>query len=193
MASPSDSDPLREALKTVAVRLKQADVPYALAGGYAAWARGGPEPDHDVDFVVAAVDIDQAKAALSGDGLRVEQPPEDWLFKVYVDDAMVDVIHHFGAFALERSMFEDCDELEVLSVCMPVMTATQVVWSKLRALDEHSSDFGAQLPTLRALREQVDWADVEERVGDNDFAAALLFLGRRLEIVPKTEKRVSRG
>jgi hypothetical protein len=47
---------LREALKLVAVALKEGDAPFALAGGYALWARGGPEPNHDVDFVVAEED-----------------------------------------------------------------------------------------------------------------------------------------
>jgi hypothetical protein len=44
---------LREALKLVAVTLKEGDAPFALAGGYALWARGAPESEHDVDFVVA--------------------------------------------------------------------------------------------------------------------------------------------
>ena len=47
---------LREALKLVAVTLKEGEAPFALAGGYALWARGGPEPDHDVDFVIAEED-----------------------------------------------------------------------------------------------------------------------------------------
>ena len=46
----SDREELREALKLVAVALKESGVPFALTGGYAVWARGGPEPDHDVDF-----------------------------------------------------------------------------------------------------------------------------------------------
>ena len=57
---------LREALKRVAVTLKQAEVPFALAGGYAAWARGGPEPDHDVDFVVTEADAEPADGVAEG-------------------------------------------------------------------------------------------------------------------------------
>ena len=51
---------LREALKRVAVALKESGIPFALIGGYAVWARGGPEPDHDVDFLVADSDADKA-------------------------------------------------------------------------------------------------------------------------------------
>ena len=45
---------LRVAMKKVATTLKGANVPFALSGGYASWARGGPEPSHDVDFVILA-------------------------------------------------------------------------------------------------------------------------------------------
>jgi hypothetical protein len=68
----------REALKRVAVTLKQAGVRFALAGGYAAWAHGAPEPAHDVDFV-AQEDASKAEAVLMAEGLRVEHTPEDWL------------------------------------------------------------------------------------------------------------------
>lgn len=185
MALPTlNNDHLYEALKTVAVVLKQAELPFALAGGFAAWARGGPEPDHDVDFAIAADDVERVKDALEEAGLRVEQPPEDWLFKAYLGEAMVDLIHHFGALTLDRELLDECDQVEVLSVCMPVLTATQVVWSRMRALEEHTADFGAELPTLRALREQVDWAEVERMIEGNDFADALLYLARRLRVVP---------
>lgn len=58
--SDEEQDSLREALKRTAVTLKEAGVPFALAGGYAAWVRGGAEPDHDVDFVVTRAAAAQA-------------------------------------------------------------------------------------------------------------------------------------
>src|SRR3954452_21807713 len=76
-------------MKRVAVALKEADLPFALAGGYAAFARGGPESDHDVDFYLREEDVGRAQKALDKAGLRVEPPAEDWLVKVYSDDALV--------------------------------------------------------------------------------------------------------
>ena len=76
MGADNTSD-LREALKTVAVALKQTGLPFALMGGYAAWARGGPEPDHDVDFLVADEDSVEVAARLADQDLDVVQPPED--------------------------------------------------------------------------------------------------------------------
>lgn len=175
---------LREALKTVAVILKESEWPFALAGGYALWARGGPEPDHDVDFVVAEQDADEVARLLAGHGLEVERPPEDWLFKVYVEDAMVDVIFRLNAEPVARELFTTVDAIEVESVEMPVLSATALMAAKLQALEEHACDLGKVVPAARAVREQVDWKDVLDGTRDNDFAAAALFLLERLGVAP---------
>jgi len=180
----SDQDRLREALKRVAVALKQSGVPFALTGGYAVWAHGGPESEHDVDFVVAEQDAQQVREHLDATGLAVREPPEDWLFKVDVDDASVDVLYRMSSHPTTRQDLADVDELEVLSVKMPVLPATDVVLHKLNALDEHYCDFAFEIPVARALREQVDWARVRSGTAGNDFAAALIFLLERLDIVP---------
>jgi len=180
---------LREALKRVAVALKQAGVPFALTGGYAVWARGGPEPDHDVDFLIAADDVAQAEESLEAQGLEVVHPPEDWLFKVFSDGAMVDLIHRHSGGPADRAIVEDADVLEVLSVEMPVLSATEVVVQKMLALDEHYCDFGAMIPVVRALREQVDFARVRDETADSPFAVALLFLLERLEVVEPAPQR----
>jgi hypothetical protein len=178
-----DAPDLREALKTVAVALKQSGVPFALMGGYAAWARGGPEPEHDVDFLIADEDADHVAQFLADQDLDVVQPPEDWLFKVFANGAMVDIIHGPVGGAVHRAEVERATTMEVLSVKMPVLEATQLVVHKLGALDEHYCDLAKVMPVLRALREQVDWARVERDTADNDFAVAVLFLGRRLGII----------
>jgi Uncharacterised nucleotidyltransferase len=175
---------LREALKVVAVALKEGDAPFALTGGYALWARGGPEPDHDVDFLVAEEDAARVAGSLAEKGLNVKQPPEDWLFKVYVDGAMVDVLFRTAGEPVPRSRFDDADEVEVESVRMPVLSATELMVDKLNSLEEHACDFSKVVPVARAVREQVDWTEVAERTRDNDFASALLFLLERLGVIP---------
>jgi hypothetical protein len=177
-------DDLREALKLVAVALKAGDMPFALAGGYGLWARGGPEPEHDVDFMVAEEDAAHAQALLAEAGLHVVQPPEDWLFKVYVGDAMVDVIHRARSRSIDRSRFDDVEEIEVESVLMPVLSATELMADRLNAMEEHACDFGRVLPVARAVREQVDWAVVAEDSKENPFAVAFLFLLRQLNVLP---------
>ncbi len=187
----AERENLREALKSVAVALKRSGHPFALIGGYAVWARGGPEPEHDVDFMVAADDAEQVADALAEAGLRVVHPPEDWLFKVHTgepeaaDSAMVDIIFRDAGRPATREAVEEADEFEVLSVQMPVLSATELLVHKLAALDEHWCDFALLLPVARALREQVDWERVRTEAADNDFAVAFFFLAERLRIVPE--------
>ena len=175
---------LGEALKRVAVALKQGELSFALAGGYALRARGGPEPEHDVDFVVAEEDRERAAELLRDAGLEVVQPPEDWLFKVDCgEEAVVDVLFRLGGVPVERGMLREVDELEVESVMMPVLAATTLLTTKLNALDEHDCDLAKVLPAARAVREQVDWADVAAETRHNDFAVVTLILLARLGII----------
>jgi hypothetical protein len=71
----------------------------------------------------------------------------------------------------------------VLSVQMPVLSGTELLVQKMKAMDEHSCDFGRMLPVARALREQVDWPRVQKETEESDFAAAFLFLLERLSII----------
>jgi hypothetical protein len=177
----------REALKRVAVALKQSGMPFALIGGYAVWALGGPESENDVDFLLASEDVEAAVKALAEAGLQVEHPPEDWLFKVHTDDAMVDVIFRDSGTPTDRSSLEDAREIEVLSVVMPVLSATRVLTQKLNAMDEHACDFATSLAAARALREQVDWAELRHRTQGSPFAAAFLFLLEQLGVLEPSE------
>ena len=182
-ANPEPAGDLREALKLVAATLKDTDIPFALTGGYAVWARGGPEPDHDVDFVVAEEDEARAAGVFAERGFRVEQPPEDWLFKVWVGDSMVDVIFRTHGEPMTREVLAEVDPIEVESILMPVLSATVLMAHKLLALEEHACDFGRLLPVARAVREQVDWSAVREDTAESPYAQAFLFLLERLDVV----------
>ena len=165
--------------------LKQAGVPFALCGGYAAWARGAPEPEHDADFLVPADQAQPAAKALTEADLRVVEPAEDWLFKVVEDErTFVDVLWDVSGHPVDDGLVQRATGLQVLGVEMPVLSATDVVVTKLLALDEHYCDFSKTLPVARSLREQVDWARVGEATVDNDFAVVFLALLERLGIVP---------
>jgi hypothetical protein len=180
---PSEREEIRDLLKRTAVALKQGDVPFALCGGYAAWVRGAPEPDHDADFLVPDAEADRAAKVLADAGLEVQDPPEDWLVKVVSGGSFVDVIWRTCGHPVESDLIERAETLPVLSVIMPVLTATDILVTKLMALDEHYCDFGRLLPVARALREQVDWEAVQREIRDNDFAVVFLHLLERLGVV----------
>ena len=180
---PVDRETVRDLLKRTAVALKQADVPFALCGGYAAWVRGAPEPDHDADFLVPATEAERAADALTEAGLPVVRPAEDWLVKVVTEGAFIDVLWRTCGFPVESDLIERADTLPVLSVHMPVLAATDIVTTKLMALDEHYCDFGRLMPVARAMREQVDWATVRRDTEANDFAAVFGLLRARRGII----------
>jgi hypothetical protein len=184
--SDPDGAARREALKRVAVTLRLGGVAFALAGGYAAWALGGPEPSNDVDFVVAETDADHAASVLADGGLDVRYPPEDWLFKVASDGAVVDILFRIAGIPVGEEMLGRAHEQEVLSVAMPVVDATDLLVGKLAALNEHASDLSKVLPTARALREQIDWARAADETKANDVAVACMVLLRRLRVAPES-------
>ena len=182
VAPAHTSQEMHDAVRLAAVALAKAEIPYALCGGYAAWARGAPEPDHDADFVIGEDDVDKARAALEAAGLDVREPAEDWLFKAFNGDAMVDVLFRMCGEPVGEDMLERADVLEVLAVRMPVMAATDVMSSKLRVLNEHYCDFTRVLPVARALREQIDWDQVRREIEGNPFATAFMHLADELRI-----------
>ncbi len=180
---PSDRDEIRDLLKRTAVALKQGGVPFALCGGYAAYVRGAPEPDHDADFLVPEAEAERATKVLAEAGLEVVDPPEDWLTKVVEGSSFVDVLWRTCGHPVEEDLIDRAEVLPVLSVQMPVLEATDILVTKLMALDEHYCDFSRLLPVARALREQVDWERVRREVAENDFAAVFLLLLDRLGVV----------
>jgi hypothetical protein len=187
---PSERDEIRDLLKRTAVALKQEGVPFALCGGYAAWVRGAPEPDHDADFLVPEADAERATKALVDAGLNVVDPAEDWLTKVVGEHAFVDVLWRTCGHPVTNHLIDRAETMPVLSVEMPVLEATDIVVTKLLALDEHYCDFGRLFPVARGIREQVDWERVRREVAGNDFAVVFLDLLGRLQIV---EAPVSAG
>ncbi len=174
---------VRDLLKRTAVALKEGGVPFALCGGYAAWVRGAPEPDHDADFLVPAAEAERAAKVLADAGLQVVDPAEDWLLKVVREEVFIDVLWRTCGSPVESDLIDRADVLPVLSVHMPVLAATDILITKLMALDEHYCDYSRLLPVARALREQVDWERVQRDVAGNDFAVVFLVLLDRLGVV----------
>lgn len=183
---------LVEALKRAAVALKSADLPFALAGGYAAYARGGGPSEHDVDFLLLEADLPRALDALEAAGFRTERPAEDWLAKAYDDqDVLVDLIFRCAGRPVTREELDRADDLDVASVHMPVASATDLLASKLLALTDHYCDLSTCLAPARALREQVEWDRLAADVSESPYARAFLVLAADLGIAPaETRDRV---
>ena len=64
MSVDFDFEVILRTMKKAAGVLRDADVPFALGGGLAVWARGGAKTEHDVDFFVKEEDAERAQQAL---------------------------------------------------------------------------------------------------------------------------------
>jgi hypothetical protein len=179
------ADPLRllDTLKTTAAALRSAGVPFAVAGGTAAYARGAAPPFHDIDLVIMESDVPEAVKALMGAGMRIEDPPEDWLIKAFDEDRMVDLIFRLAGAPVTPELLARADELDVAAIRMPVLDATDLVVSWLRSFSEHHADFAGTLTCVRPLREQADWEAVRAATADSPFARAFLVLLEELKVL----------
>jgi hypothetical protein len=175
---------LATTLKRVASALKAADIPFALGGSFAVYAHGGHSSDHDVDFLLREQDKDQALAELAKVGFRTEQPPEDWLVKVYDEDRMVDLIYRPVESPVTDETLRDTEQISVEAIFMPVISASQLMIHKLLSYSQHHCDFATGLPVARSLREQIDWTRVRRETIESPYAEAFLVLLDRLDIVP---------
>ena len=171
-------------LKRVAATLKQADIPFALGGSFAVYAHGGHSSDHDVDFLIREQDKERALEELGAVGFEAEQPPEDWLVKVFDEGRMVDLIYRPVESPVTDDTLRDTIMRPVEAINMPVLSATQLMIHKLLSYTQHYCDFATGLPLARSLREQIDWDRVRRETAKSPYAEAFLVLLDRLDVVP---------
>jgi hypothetical protein len=176
-------------MKKAATILRKAGLPFALAGGGAAYARGAAPPLHDVDFVIGQADAEAAAHALAASNMKIERPPEGWLIKAFDGDQMVDLIYFLGGVPVTREMLDRAEEMDVEAIRLPVLDATDLVVSWLRSFSEHHADFADTLTNVRPMREQVDWDRVRRETSGSAFARSFLVLLEGLGVIdgPGTE------
>jgi predicted nucleotidyltransferase len=167
---------LLDTLKQAGAALRDAEIPFALGGGVAIWAYGGPETEHDLDFFVKPEHAERALQALTEIGFRPEKPPEGWLYKAWDGDVLIDLIFEPAGMPVDDKLLRRATELEVNAVRIPVAQPKDVLVSKLLALREHELDYDQLLEIARTVREQIDWDDVRLRTAHSPFAKAFFTL-----------------
>ena len=170
-------------MKEAAAAFRDAEIDFMLGGGPAGWARGGPPTDHDVDFYVRQDDVERALSALEATGMRVERPPEEWLFKAYDGPILVDLIFCPASGPIGDEHFVRATSMEVGAQTLVVASIDDILVAKLLALSEQEPNDQAVLELARALREQVDWEFVRSRAADSPLARAFFTLVEELGIV----------
>nr|WP_232542436.1 nucleotidyltransferase family protein [Nocardia bovistercoris] len=170
--------------------LADSDIRFAVAGGCAVYARGGPASQHDVDLLVKPDDCDRAVRTLARAGLRVCDPPENWLRKVYAGDVLIDVIHRPNDRPVTDELLDRATVMRIGPAKAPVVSGTDLMVDKMLVFDPHRLDFAPLLHIARDLREQVDWASVRTQTDRSPYARAFFGLLVDLGIVtaPPHEK-----
>jgi hypothetical protein len=182
--TPAENFPeLIESMKRAAAALRDAEVPYMVGGGLAAWARGGPPTEHDVDFFVRPADAERALEALVAAGMKADRPPEGWLLKAWDGETLIDLIFSPAGGTVDDGYFERMDEMEVAAQRLPVASLADVLTTKLLALSEQEPDLSSVLELARSLREQIDWEFVRKRTKSSAFARAFFTLVEELGVV----------
>jgi len=173
-----------ETLRTVAALFRDHGVSYTLSGSVASWTRGGPETVNDLDLIVPREELDAAVRILEDHGMRSEVPPEGWLVKVWDGEVLIDLIHTVTGFADVHAMIERSETMRVASLDVPVARVEDVLTPKLLAFDEHYLEYTGTLRVARALREQIDWDALRERVADSPYARGFIGLCVELGVAP---------
>jgi hypothetical protein len=182
-----------DAMKDAVAVLQEREIPFVLGGGLAAWARGGPRSEHDVDLLIREQDADDALAAFDEAGMRTERPPEGWLVKAWHDNGtLIDLIYSPAGGPITDDSIERAPLLEVMALRLRVSSLEDLFTTKLLALNEQEPEFGGVLELARALREQVDWDDVRVRTEASPFARAFFTLVEGLGVVDASELEVER-
>jgi hypothetical protein len=179
---------LIDTMKITVATLREADVQFMLGGSMAAWARGGPEPDNDLDLMVSPDHAEVALEALAAAGMRVERPPEEWLYKAWHGEVLIDLIFCPSGLELTDEVFARGEEISVMALGTPVMALEDALVTMLYALDEHALDYSRLLAITRALREQIDWPALRRRAAGSPYAKAFITLVEELEIAPGPER-----
>lgn len=188
---PSDEAiEILETCKRVASILQEAGIEFAIGGGIACWVYGAPESDHDVDVMLRERDARAAQELLTAHGMEPVDPPEDWLVKVYDGDVLVDLIFRPEGMAITDEVLARAPERSVAAMKMRVLRLEDVFVTKLLSYNEHHLEFLGLLAVARAVREQVDWAEVTAATAHSPFAAAFITLVERLGIVPHPLQKV---
>jgi len=182
MADRAPDPRMLAVLKKAVGVLQEEGIPFALAGSMACWALGGPPSRHDVDLALLQSDAERALEALAAAGFRIERPPEGWLVKVWAPMGL----------RVTHEVLRAARPVNVDGMPVPALAPTDVLTSKLLALNEGHLDFEGLLAMVRGVREQVDWDELRRRTEAQPLARSFLYLAGELGLTPEPEPEPAR-
>lgn len=186
--NPSFAFMVQNSLKESASILESTGCRFMLIGSVSAWVRGGPESSHDLDFGIKEEDLNKIVDAFVKAGYEIEFPPENWLVKAWKrgekgdGDIMVDLIYSADGMVFDDQVLDRADMLNVLSHPMLILSATDLIVMKLMSLREQNLNYTSVISTARAIREQIDWNEVESKCANSPYAQGFFTMAKGLGI-----------
>jgi len=122
--------------------LRQAGIPFLVAGGLAAKSYGKRRTTHDIDLFVKPSDARRALQALASADFDTEVTFPDWLYKAYKYNVMVDIIFKSeGNITVDDEILQRARSVEYRGRVLPVVPPEILMLMKVFALrDTHAAN-----------------------------------------------------
>ena len=140
--------------------LLQADVPFAVSGGFAFHHHTGIwRTTTDLDLVLPPDDVPRAFEVLVDEGFETYVQDPVWLAKARRGEYFVDLITGVGnaTLTVERSWIDRAREDSVLDIRCKVLAVEEMIASKLFVTRRERFDGADIAHLLRACSEDLDW------------------------------------
>jgi hypothetical protein len=140
--------------------LLQANVPFAISGGFAFHHHTGIwRTTKDLDLVTPPDAVPRAFEILVQEGFETYVQDPVWLAKARRGDYFVDLITGVGnaTLAVEQSWIERAREAEVLGIRCKVLSAEEMIASKLFVTRRERFDGADIAHLLKACARSLDW------------------------------------
>lgn len=173
--------------------LQDNDIPCAVTGDCAVYARGGPVtgPQSEVDVLLRPADVTRGLSLLAAAGLRPPLKTADTeRTTLYDRDIRVDLVFRPNYRPVTDALLARAERLPIGSIAAPVVTVADFLVDALTVSDPQRVDFTRLLNIARELRAQVDWERVRRETAASPYARAFLGL---LDDLGITDGRSERG
>ena len=140
--------------------LLDANIPFLVAGGFAVSAYTGVDrATKDLDLFTTAGVFPRLLSFLQAKGYRIAIEDERWIGKIHCNGHFIDVIFSSanGMVPVQEAWFEHARDMEVFGMRVPVLSPTEMIWSKALIKDRDRYD-GADIANLILRQhEAIDW------------------------------------
>ncbi|WP_247424256.1 nucleotidyltransferase family protein [Bradyrhizobium sp. 139] len=142
----------------VLAELLEAALPFMVGGGYAVNVyTDARRPTKDLDVFTTQAEFPRLLAHLQHNH-RISAS-ERWLGKVHRGRDFVDVIFDSsnGAVPVQQEWFQYARQAQVLGHCVPVISPTELIWSKVFIQKRNRHDGSDIVNLILRQRDEVDW------------------------------------